>query len=107
MRWKEFSYWLRGGIVIGFILFALFLILQVYANATYTGWEILGNPIALVILNILNSLIILKFFTIPNLPPILSWGSDNLFISYIIAIASFFIIGAVIGWVYGKIKKNY
>lgn len=92
-NWNEMSYWLRGGvtgIIIGLILFGIIEFLQ-----------IVGLPIN-------NTLIKILFY-----PSYKATGNYNYLLIDILvektewlSIAGYFILGALIGWICGKIKKS-
>ncbi|MDO8563443.1 MAG: hypothetical protein Q7R87_00350 [Nanoarchaeota archaeon] len=87
MGWKDWSYWLRGGII-GFFISTIFFWVKLILTTSYTeppicdydgGWEILGQPCPI------------PEFIISN---------------YKEEIIIFTILLAFIGWIYGKIKSN-
>ncbi len=91
MGWKDLDSWLKGGII-GII---------VYILATLVFW-IIGLIIGAG-----------AFFAIPSLPSLFVFNfeasagqSSNLFWVIIISILVYFLIGALIGWIVGKIKSR-
>ncbi len=90
MGWKNWSYWLRGGViggVIGLIVGLLVLFLRDIFNNSF--------------LQVLN---------LPSFVIAFALCYENLFCSNIIYVISsfivFFILGAIIGFIYGKIKNR-
>ena len=84
-------YWLRGGIAgLIFVILASFLML---ANRDLAESLILSTPIMWV-----NSLISYGLYFI--------FGSKMSFLASYIVWPEYFIIGAIIGWLYGKIKNR-
>ncbi|MBI2631989.1 hypothetical protein HYW75_03225 [Candidatus Pacearchaeota archaeon] len=89
MGWKNWPYWLKGG-VIGIIFIYLILLLGIF--------NILNENSFLYIL-LLPALVVFFYFPYTfNLG-----GYEWQFITYSIY---GLIIGALIGWIYGKIKKK-
>lgn len=103
MGWKDWPYWLKGGIIglIVFLVISLFFIL----------YEFIGIGVFIdffFILSIFFSIITsLPFYIYDFILQILSiniyWNSFSLFISGVI---NYFFTGAIIGWIYGKIKER-
>ena len=88
MRWKKLPLWLIGGIISTILLFLPLLILQ-----GYFGWEILGNSF------------LFKMYVLLNKIPLL-FNPPNQTIKLVWAFISYFAIGAIIGLVISKIKKD-
>ena len=92
MNWKNLSYWLRGGII-SFILFLILLILSFISPRSDMGnifhWVLLGLG--------LPAYILARF--IP-----LGFGPFSSF--FVLIIPYSFVIGAIIGWIVGKIKSK-
>ena len=98
MKWKDLSYWLRGGLI-GLVAYPLLFHLLIFiAKISYLG--------------ILVGLLFLSFFvyilTIPII--LLNMLFDNIIIdmvtSTIIFAVSGFIIGAVLGFIIQKIRRK-
>ena len=116
MGWKNWSYWLRGGII-GLFVCLVFIIL------TYLTLPIFGNFIkdSDLFWRINNPLDLLRVFwfiiTFPILMGVVAvglsgWGNPSGFskpfaiIALLIVFAVYFIIGVIIGWIVGKIKSR-
>lgn len=103
MGWKNLPYWLKGGVI--FLVISIFL--HLFIKLLYVLTPIVGisfliwYPLSW-ILYFLPSLIIFwnSIFEPDTFIPIVS-GTNviHVFIFY-------FIIGAIIGWIYGKIKSR-
>ena len=87
MSWNKLPYWIRGG-VITLILFFLPMILL----GQYLGWEVLSGSWQFNVYKILNKI------------PLL-FGA-NTFGNKISGFVGYFVIGALLGLLYGKIKKK-
>ena len=102
MGWKNWSYWFKGG-VIGII------------------FHIVNLLIGLLLVLIIPDYIPLRYFEYivlwPGLVPGKFYGrqpcygedcltATGLFGSFIIAMIGYFLIGIIIGWIYGKIKNK-
>lgn len=95
MEWKNWPYWLKGGIILLIIHSILTLIgfLFLYDSTDPNG------DVALIILpNIIIPLIALNWM---HLPLIFGKWSSIFYFSIF-----WFIIGTLIGWIYGKIKSK-
>jgi len=93
MGWKKWSYWLKGGII-GIIVFIILLVL----SAIFPSYG-LGNIFQWIIVFI-GSIIMVparSLFSFKLGPPI-----TNFYVPMIVL----FILGAIIGWIYGKIKQG-
>ena len=101
MGWKNWSYWLKGGVIGASFPLCIYLILSVI-DATGLGYEgrlLFFVGFALVIF--LQSPLIL----VPKINSILS--SEIAYYAVLITlIIVWAIIGAIIGFVYGKIKQR-
>lgn len=86
MGWKDWPYWLKGGII-GVILL---LILSLFAVATPKSD--MGN--------VFSWAIILIAF------PFMLTYEDSQMLNFILFPIYFFILGAIIGWIVGKIKSK-
>ncbi|MDO8564349.1 MAG: hypothetical protein Q7R87_05050 [Nanoarchaeota archaeon] len=91
MAWKDWSYWLRGGIILS-IIFAVFLLLALYLDSTYGGHPglsfLLLMPVALLIK--VNGLNTMSFMMVAIPLSLIFW----------------FAMGTLIGWIYGKLKNR-
>ena len=92
MNWKNLSYSLRGGIIsvlIVLILSGIALILSLLSNGA-GAWGIVF---------LVPGLIALLPFILSNLP---SWVAVA--IGIFVSLIAWFLVGALIGWIIGKIK---
>ena len=93
MGWKEWPYWLKGGItavslLVLIVLFDYFAVCNFgSASSEYCGWIAMLTAFPVVLLTAFMSY---------NMSP---------FSYYILAAVMYFLLGALIGWIYGKIKK--
>jgi hypothetical protein len=108
MGWKEWSYWLKGGII-GLIYFFIIWVFEtiigdnpLFISHTATGWEGILFGIAFF------PVFILIDWLANMLPLFIQNGGDkiNALIMQIYFLISAFLIGAFIGWIVGKIKKK-
>lgn len=85
MGWKNWSYWLRGGLIAIIIYVILFLFLFIFPPFYY----------------------IISFLTIP-LNPLFNRGifGDNAVVFIIVKGIYLFVLGVIIGWIVGKIKSK-
>ena len=92
MGWKNWPYWIKGGIIFGFIpiitLFLVFIYSRELAALIFIFLFGFGVPA------ILDDL---GYTTEIATRAVIIWG---------IPIIIWFIIGSVIGWIYGKIKSR-
>jgi len=120
MAWKDLPYWLKGGIIAVIILIILFLLLGLVTytkifNTNYKGpLAVIFSPFMLIALTyfIVNG-IVGKIF---NCPLVDGWFSSYdcspplqfliIAISIIFFILIFFLVGALIGLMVDKVKKN-
>ncbi len=97
MTWKNIPTWLKGGIILSAINVFLILLYFVIKFVTFvtTGYNLPGDhPIAL---------IYLPSFLITDG---LYWGRNTPMEIFIFSSIFYFIIGIIIGWIYGKIQSN-
>ena len=87
MFWKRWPYWVKGGVIM-LILFFLPMILL----GKYLGWEVLEGSWQFDVYRLLNEI------------PLLFGAST--FGNRISGFVGYFVIGAFLGWLYGKIKKK-
>ena len=85
---KQKRYWLRGGIISTILLFLPLIYLQ-----NNFDWEILKESVSFQVYILLNKL------------PLL-FSPSNQVSKIIIALILYFILGAIIGWIYGKFKNR-
>ena len=104
MGWKNWSYWLRGGIlfllgieIISLIVYLLAFILSPYFAMPLIIFQGFGVLLANLIFN-WNPLDYV--YSSPKMEVIIS-----LFVLISNAIC-LFIVGAIIGWIYGKVKEK-
>ncbi|MBX4196545.1 hypothetical protein KW805_03080 [Candidatus Pacearchaeota archaeon] len=116
MGWKNWSYWLKLGLILGFLFGFLafvnvFLVSDIEGPSSLIG-DILENFDLLTFLMVLISVGPLLFLGIidwdGNQP---AWLESNfIFFSSIINFVFYFILGfifgALIGWIYGKIRNR-
>ena len=104
MGWKDWSIWLKGGIflgIIGVIILTIYLYTPIF-SIQYIGYVLLIIPIYL------NAVITHPF----PLDCFSGWNVTNplycvfsFLTLYLFTIVSYFIIGAIIGWIIGKFRK--
>ncbi len=102
MGWKDWSYWAKGGvlgIIISLLGSLLAFIIDYFELYNYLNLNFLEKIISVNILGSIGQLI-------PN-----DWPISILMILFFIIgfggrILSYFIIGSIIGWIYGKIKSK-
>ncbi len=98
MGWKTWPYWLKGGIIPSLVYLLIACI-----------FFILGE---MELLNKATELILTRLFMIMSIPTITSFYaifpdySASFFNITTITATGYFIIGAIIGWIYGKIKNR-
>ena len=104
MGWKDLSYWLKGGLLVSltYCILSILLFSKIMSSMTWTFYYFLSNPIYWIysyLLKINDPLWqIIKFN--PESPM-------SLYFYYlIVGIIFYFISGAIIGWIYGKIKDK-
>ncbi len=94
MGWKDWSSWLKGGLIIGFIgglVSSLSIVFSFFSWIFIGAGMILGYPI------LVNEIIL----TITN------YSKVGVFLAYFINFFVIgFVVGAIIGWIYGKIKNK-
>ncbi|PIN93038.1 hypothetical protein COU54_04780 [Candidatus Pacearchaeota archaeon CG10_big_fil_rev_8_21_14_0_10_31_24] len=87
MGWKDWSYWLKGGIIgIVFTIFYCLLRLFVVENGFLTYLDIVYAPIIILLIKI--------------------YGFKEAIIDYPVVVVYGLVVGALIGWIYGKIKNK-
>lgn len=93
MAWKDWSYWLKGGII-GFLILVLLFVIDIFIKPFTMCFGNCDNlpQLLLIIQSIIDSLGARAF-------------SGNLQ-HWITTILSYCIIGSIIGFIYGKIKKH-
>ncbi len=89
MAWKNWPYWVKGGII-GFVIGIIFAIFNLFSNG-YIG-----------------AFTLLPFLLLKILDNCYGEGCLGLFVYYgsIAFLVEFTLFGAIIGWIYGKIKKR-
>lgn len=100
MGWKDWSYWLKGGIVSLLIVLILFIVAGVI-NIISPGGEWGGWSIVLGFLYF-ASLPLYWIFGIQRPEGIIYWIINFI----VLPIIFYFIIGAIIGFIIGKIKNR-
>ena len=91
MEWKDLSYWLKGGILSA-IIFVIFFLLAIYIDSKYGGHP---GLVIFPLIPILSGLFTLNVS-----------GIKFFIIAIPISLIFWFIVGAIIGWIYGKIKNR-
>ncbi len=103
MGWKNWSYWLRGGIIGGGLVIVYLTLIRISRYLLASDSDILAEIIVL-------SHILLEFPIIPiveNFRPLGELLSrNNVIISFLIIAIPWFIIGAIVGFIIGKIKQR-
>lgn len=98
MGWKKLPSWLKGGIILSVLYLIISLILIKYPCSTgYLRGQCLGLGILFLVLSS-PGLGILNLLSIEY--------SENLYLAIIFTFSIYFIIGAIIGWIIGKIKSR-
>ncbi len=102
MSWKNWPYWLKGGIIgVGVVLISSFIIGGITGIAPD---NIIINLFYIFLIPGIIILAVMRFKTYGYEMP------DMTFFEYVlmavISIIPYFIIGAIIGWVYGRFKKK-
>ena len=93
MAWKDWSYWLKGGVILGIIAIVVEVI-DLVAGKIFCSDPFAGNGASLCL-----------FPTrVIELPIVMMIGIQNNLIILITSIVIWFLIGTIIGWIYGKIK---
>ena len=96
MFWKNLPHWLKGGIITVLIFISAF-ILSLFLPP-YCPHSVLGGC-GLVIEPFVYTLIPGWFIT--------DFIDDgNIYVGFLASFIVYFILGALIGWIYGKIKNN-
>jgi hypothetical protein len=86
MSWKDWPYWVRGGVIGVLVYFILALLVVTYIFSVATSSD---DGLALIVI------------FLPGL-----WLTQKSIFALLINLLSFFIIGAIIGWIIGKIKER-
>ena len=105
MGWKNWPYWLRGGIVCAVLVLIVFIISAVlgYFKLGYFGQKGIGGILSyFAIFGIIISIPIELIVLVTNVP-IERYPN---YVLYIFVIVIWFIIGALIGWIVKKIKNR-
>ncbi len=103
MKWKDFPTWLKGGIIgviIGILTFLVGYFYQELTKDKIRTMLVVEKRLWLIILiffPVLISLLILELMGI---------GDKYLVIVLLLSLIIYFLIGAFIGWIVGKIKPK-
>lgn len=97
MEWKNYPIWLRGGIIAAIVGIIWFVLGLVFGNLGFCS--IVGGKV--------NYCGVFAIFFIPSLLlAIFSLTGRGILIAVISTILIYFLIGAFIGWIVGKIKHK-
>lgn len=102
MGWKNWSYWLKGGVITFSADFIIVLLIIFTSHKSESiGWGLIFTQIPF-------SFTLLGFFSkILCYPVSINTASAcEIPLAIIGGLISWFIIGALIGWIYGKIKNR-
>lgn len=95
MGWKDWSYWLKGGII-GLIISTIVIVIALLQLINYA---IIKWPLLILINLFANQYVAIS-----------QCSGDScigfLFFVPLLVFIEFFVIGAIIGWIYGKIKQR-
>ena len=94
MGWKKLPYWLKGGIVavIFLVLFNILLFLILDSNDCLNDMSTATCPVTS---NLSNIISFPSYFI-----------SSELFSAILIELVFYFVLGAFIGWIYGKMRAK-
>ena len=103
MGWKNWSYWIRGGVILSmlYVLFGIFLLILFYITDYVVITFLIIYPLAFLSSNfVINTL----FTFLENI----SGGSGGFayIVIFIINLILIFLIGALIGLIVGKVKNR-
>ena len=105
MGWKDWSSWLKGGIIVT-ILYAIYSIISVLISILFpkliSGSSLIENLIFFP--QVLGMYLVIFKSGFNFIESKLSF--TQYFEIFIIGIIFYFLIGAVIGWIFGKMKKK-
>ena len=93
MGWKNLSYWLKGGII-GIIVLIILLIIGFILDLTIQS-SFFPYTLMMIFIPLIPFVLIIEAFGI---------GFED--VIFFITLPAYFIIGAVIGWIVGKIKSK-
>jgi hypothetical protein len=96
MGWKNWPYWLKGGLISIFV----FLVSSI---PSLFSFQIDALSIVALLLGILGTLLWVVF---ANYFPKESFPLFIETIVFIVSVLSSFLVGSLIGWIYGKIKSK-
>ena len=103
MRWKDWPYWLKGGIIL-LVIYVIFTVPLLLSYNQQTS-KFNDNPISsiLLIVNIMGGILLLLSGTISVFGDVTLKSIISLIVINSIL---YTLIGALIGWIYGKIKNK-
>ena len=111
MSWKDWPYWLRGGLIgliipVAILIIGIIVIIELLKDGGGFAFNVPAIFVILVLIFILSSPVILvsTIFKIHILSDTNFYSS--IILSVIISLPIYFIIGAIIGFIYGKFKRN-
>lgn len=103
MGWKDWSYWFKGGFIFGLISFIGSLLwlgyyIPAFSKLFFNFWlaVVLSPGQFLALFGLMGPQGDISIFKLLG-----TWA-----IGFVISLIIYFIIGAVIGWIYGKIKNR-
>jgi hypothetical protein len=107
MAWKDLQTWLKGGIIallIGLFSSVLYIIVGPLFNGFLSRiiYMIFILPFELVLFPLFSSNVKNLFFDMEAC----FFGCNPKFLGYVAIILAYFLIGALIGWIVGKIKSS-
>lgn len=100
MGWKDWSYWLKGGVIALIIQILFFLIDSL--NGSFLDTRI---SLPLIIIWILMGSLNLSFGCYNKGVITLSNCTSYIIVSFILNLLLYFLVGALIGWIIGKVRK--
>ncbi len=103
MNWKKWPYWARGG-VLGFLVTIIFLPFGYSPVGVVTGF--LLAPSVFLVKSFFMRSVVPSEEEIGNTISVSSGVAGVFQVAAILSPIFWFIIGAILGWIYGKIKSK-
>ncbi len=107
MGWKDWPHWLKGGVIVAVLYAILFLIYLLVAysaegNSQVGGGAGFGLALIPLVLSGIPATFLLSL--LPN-------SADKsagviILLLFVVCVAQWFVIGIILGWIYGKIKNR-